>query len=88
LAAAYHNLLLCILIVGEGVHCPPSIILMEAEAALYWRTVCKHLQSEAHVSQKEYIAIFFIYFSLFFYLILVVESVLPNSRNMGTTAIA
>ncbi|WJX31033.1 hypothetical protein P8452_19512 [Trifolium repens] len=33
---------------GEAVPCPPNIVLMEAEAALYWRTVCKHLQSEAH----------------------------------------
>ncbi|XP_058787474.1 uncharacterized protein LOC131661851 isoform X1 [Vicia villosa] len=33
---------------GEAVRCPPSIALMEAEAALYWRIVCKHLQSEAH----------------------------------------
>lgn len=25
---------------------------MEAESALYWRTVCEHLKSEAQVSQK------------------------------------
>jgi hypothetical protein len=52
LTVLYHILLLCILIVGEAVPCPPNIVLMEAEAALYWRTVCKHLQSEAHVSQR------------------------------------
>jgi len=46
-----HNLLFSILFVGDTIDCPPSIQLMEAEAALYWRTVCKHLQSEAHVSK-------------------------------------
>ncbi|KAI5438379.1 hypothetical protein KIW84_024212 [Lathyrus oleraceus] len=33
---------------GEAVYCPPSIVLMETKAALYWGIVCKHLQSEAH----------------------------------------
>ncbi|KAL6959607.1 hypothetical protein U1Q18_039761 [Sarracenia purpurea var. burkii] len=30
----------------EG-HCAPSIQLMEAEVALYWRIICNHLQTEA-----------------------------------------
>ncbi|KAK7305684.1 hypothetical protein VNO77_43593 [Canavalia gladiata] len=38
---------------GDLVHCPPSIQLMEAETALYWRTVCKHLQSEAHAKGSD-----------------------------------
>ncbi|KAH1153122.1 hypothetical protein GYH30_048981 [Glycine max] len=38
---------------GDSVHCPPSIQPMEAEAALYWRTVCKHLQSEAHAKGSD-----------------------------------
>ncbi|KAI9118393.1 hypothetical protein K1719_010725 [Acacia pycnantha] len=38
---------------GSGVHCPPNIKLMEAEVALYWRIVCKHLQSEAHAKGSE-----------------------------------
>ncbi|XP_061352802.1 uncharacterized protein LOC133297649 [Gastrolobium bilobum] len=38
---------------GDSVHCPPSIQLMEAEAALYWRAVCKHLQSEAHAKGSD-----------------------------------
>ncbi|KAG4975099.1 hypothetical protein JHK87_031920 [Glycine soja] len=38
---------------GDAVHCPPSIHPMEAEAALYWRTVCKHLQSEAHAKGSD-----------------------------------
>ncbi|TKY47391.1 Condensin complex subunit 3 [Spatholobus suberectus] len=37
----------------DSVHCPPSIQLMEAETALYWRTVCKHLQSEAHAKGSD-----------------------------------
>lgn len=32
---------------GGAIYCPPSIVLMEAEAALYWGIVYKHLQSEA-----------------------------------------
>ncbi|OIW14158.1 hypothetical protein TanjilG_21298 [Lupinus angustifolius] len=38
---------------GDSLHCQPSIQLMEAEAALYWRTVCKHLQSEAHAKGSD-----------------------------------
>ncbi|KAK7301927.1 hypothetical protein RJT34_12804 [Clitoria ternatea] len=38
---------------GDSVQYPPSIQLMEAEAALYWRTVCKHLQSEAHAKGSD-----------------------------------
>ncbi|KAL2333220.1 hypothetical protein Fmac_014433 [Flemingia macrophylla] len=38
---------------GDLDHCPPRIQLMEAEAALYWRTVCKHLQSEAHAKGSD-----------------------------------
>ncbi|ESW35371.1 hypothetical protein PHAVU_001G229600 [Phaseolus vulgaris] len=38
---------------GDTVDCPLSIQLMEAEAALYWRTVCKHLQSEAHAKGSD-----------------------------------
>ncbi|QCD98460.1 condensin complex subunit 3 [Vigna unguiculata] len=38
---------------GDTIDCPPSIQLMEAEAALYWRTVCKHLQSEAHAKGSD-----------------------------------
>ncbi|KAK7379230.1 hypothetical protein VNO80_04685 [Phaseolus coccineus] len=38
---------------GDTVDCPQSIQLMEAEAALYWRTVCKHLQSEAHAKGSD-----------------------------------
>ncbi|QCD98459.1 condensin complex subunit 3 [Vigna unguiculata] len=37
----------------DTIDCPPSIQLMEAEAALYWRTVCKHLQSEAHAKGSD-----------------------------------
>ncbi|MED6121997.1 hypothetical protein PIB30_035535 [Stylosanthes scabra] len=33
---------------GNSVHCTSSIQLIEPEASLYWRTVCNHLQSEAH----------------------------------------
>ncbi|XP_054789986.1 uncharacterized protein LOC129295485 [Prosopis cineraria] len=38
---------------GSEVHCPTNIKLMEAEVALYWRVVCKHLQSEAHAKGSE-----------------------------------
>nr|KYP75960.1 Condensin complex subunit 3 [Cajanus cajan] len=38
---------------GDLVHCPPRIQLMEAEVSLYWRTVCKHLQSEAHAKGSD-----------------------------------
>ncbi|KAM7523857.1 hypothetical protein LguiA_013759 [Lonicera macranthoides] len=36
----------------EG-NCTPSIQLMEAEVALYWRTVCKHLQTEAQAKGSD-----------------------------------
>ncbi|XP_052197857.1 uncharacterized protein LOC127804849 isoform X1 [Diospyros lotus] len=36
----------------EG-HCSPSIQLMEAEVALYWRTVCRYLQMEAQVKGSD-----------------------------------
>ncbi|KAA8547692.1 hypothetical protein F0562_004121 [Nyssa sinensis] len=36
----------------EG-HCATSIRLMEAEVALYWRTVCKHLQAEAQAKGSD-----------------------------------
>lgn len=61
MAVVLHNLLFLIFTVGDSVDCQPSIELMEAEAALYWRTVCKHLQSIAQVSQKEYPFFIFIY---------------------------
>ncbi|KAF1894935.1 hypothetical protein Lal_00022429 [Lupinus albus] len=38
---------------GDSLHCQPIIQLMEAEAAIYWRTVCKHLQSEAHAKGSD-----------------------------------
>ncbi|KAJ1398163.1 Nuclear condensin complex subunit 3, C-terminal domain [Sesbania bispinosa] len=38
---------------GDSVHCPTNVELMEAEAALYWRTVCKYLQSEAHAKGSD-----------------------------------
>ncbi|XP_047164694.1 condensin complex subunit 3 [Vigna umbellata] len=38
---------------GDTIDCPPCIQLMEAEGALYWRTVCKHLQSEAHAKGSD-----------------------------------
>lgn len=31
-------------------HCGHSDELMDAEVAVYWRMVCKHLNMEAHVS--------------------------------------
>uniref|UniRef100_A0A5B6ZJY2 Putative condensin complex subunit 3 n=1 Tax=Davidia involucrata TaxID=16924 RepID=A0A5B6ZJY2_DAVIN len=36
----------------EG-HCKPSIQLMEAEVALYWRTICKHLKTEAQAKGSD-----------------------------------
>lgn len=33
---------------GQSTH---AIHLMEAEVALYWRTLCQHLQDEAQVSE-------------------------------------
>jgi len=47
---------------------------MEAEAALYWRTVCKHLQSEAHVSENEYIQ--------FSHLVIFISATQEKSRGM------
>lgn len=38
------------MILGDSVDCIPSIQLMEAEVALYWKTVCRHLQTAAQVS--------------------------------------
>jgi hypothetical protein len=38
------------MILGDSVDCIPSIQLMEAEVALYWKTVCRHLETEAQVS--------------------------------------
>ncbi|XP_050270046.1 uncharacterized protein LOC126714094 isoform X1 [Quercus robur] len=38
---------------GDSVHCTPSIQLMEAEVALYWRTVCRHLQDEAQAKGSD-----------------------------------
>ncbi|XLS52745.1 hypothetical protein HN51_013422 [Arachis hypogaea] len=38
---------------GNSMHCAPSIQLIEAEASLYWRTVCQHLQSEAHAKGSD-----------------------------------
>ncbi|KAI4307664.1 hypothetical protein L6164_030829 [Bauhinia variegata] len=38
---------------GESERCSANIQLMEAEVALYWRTVCKHLQSEAHAKGSD-----------------------------------
>uniref|UniRef100_A0A2N9ES34 Nuclear condensin complex subunit 3 C-terminal domain-containing protein n=2 Tax=Fagus sylvatica TaxID=28930 RepID=A0A2N9ES34_FAGSY len=38
---------------GNSVHCSPSIQLMEAEVALYWRTVCRHLQNEAQAKGSD-----------------------------------
>ncbi|KAI4299612.1 hypothetical protein L6164_033053 [Bauhinia variegata] len=38
---------------GESEHCSASIQLMEAEVALYWRTISKHLQSEAQAKGSD-----------------------------------
>ncbi|XP_042970311.1 condensin complex subunit 3 [Carya illinoinensis] len=38
---------------GDSVGRIPSIQLMEAEVALYWRTVCRHLQTEAHAKGSD-----------------------------------
>lgn len=38
---------------GNSVYCSPSIQLMEAEVALYWRTVCRHLQNEAQAKGSD-----------------------------------
>ncbi|XP_038906520.1 condensin complex subunit 3 [Benincasa hispida] len=32
---------------GDSLHCSPSIQLMEPEVSLYWRTICKHILTEA-----------------------------------------
>ncbi|GAV60482.1 Cnd3 domain-containing protein [Cephalotus follicularis] len=32
---------------GHSAHCAPNIQLMEPEVALYWRTICRHLQMKA-----------------------------------------
>ncbi|KAL5810121.1 hypothetical protein ACOSQ4_026689 [Xanthoceras sorbifolium] len=37
----------------DSLHCTRSIQLMEAEIALYWRTVCRHLQMEAQAKGSE-----------------------------------
>ena len=50
---------LCIFISGESDHCIPRIQLMEAEVALYWKTVCRNLQMKAQVSCHNLIAFFF-----------------------------
>ncbi|GLU10649.1 hypothetical protein SLE2022_274350 [Rubroshorea leprosula] len=38
---------------GEPENCTPSIKLIEPEVALYWRTVCKHLQMEAQAKGSD-----------------------------------
>ncbi|XP_059623216.1 uncharacterized protein LOC132266380 [Cornus florida] len=38
---------------GTEGHCNSSIQLMEAEVALYWRTVCEHLQTEAQAKGSD-----------------------------------
>lgn len=35
---------------GEPAGCTANVQLMEPELALYWKTVCRHLQTEAQVS--------------------------------------
>ncbi|XAR73559.1 hypothetical protein NMG60_11007561 [Bertholletia excelsa] len=37
----------------SGGHCTPHIQLMEPEVALYWRTVCRHLQAEAQAKGSD-----------------------------------
>ncbi|KAB1211329.1 Condensin complex subunit 3 [Morella rubra] len=38
---------------GDSVHYIPSIQLIEAEVALYWRNACRHLQSEAQAKGSD-----------------------------------
>lgn len=44
--------------------CTPNIQLMEAEVALYWRMICRHLQMAAQVS----LPVTSLYFVLFYFL--------------------
>ncbi|CAL2244576.1 unnamed protein product [Prunus armeniaca] len=37
----------------DSAHCTPSIQLMEAEVALYWRMICRHLQMEAQAKGSD-----------------------------------
>ncbi|XP_068336957.1 uncharacterized protein [Pyrus communis] len=38
---------------GDSTRCTPSIQLMEAEVALYWRMICRHLQMEAQAKGSD-----------------------------------
>lgn len=38
---------------SDSAHCTPSIQLMEAEVALYWRMICRHLQMEAQAKGSD-----------------------------------
>ncbi|XP_022939041.1 condensin complex subunit 3-like [Cucurbita moschata] len=38
---------------GDSLHSTPSIQLMEPEVSLYWRTICKHILTEAHAKGSD-----------------------------------
>lgn len=51
LCLLYTNILtFSVLMFADSSHCSRSTKLMEAEIALYLRTLCRHLQMEAQVS--------------------------------------
>ncbi|KAG7032735.1 Condensin complex subunit 3, partial [Cucurbita argyrosperma subsp. argyrosperma] len=38
---------------GDSLHCTSSIQLMEPEVSLYWRTICKHIHTEAQAKGSD-----------------------------------
>ena len=80
------------LIIEDSELCIPNIQLMEAEVALYWRMICRHLQMAAQVSLP--VIYLYLYFSICFsafsvnYLVLVLgqEKGSDAASAMGTEA--